>query len=411
MFPLFARMASPNVLLADGRRLQPALFKNAGNSCFINATLAALFANRAVAAHLSSKRNPNSRLHNTLWNAVMSRHRPMRPNDFVQPPFYQQEQRDAQEFFSELLKTDTDGTVQSMFRGMDNPLLRCVCCRCTRRAAGCEAFTTLQLPIVKPDSSLLLTVQHAIDNYFEAEIVHGFNDWVCDNSECPHDKGIMKKHTFAQAPKVLAVQLVRWSAAGKLTHFVNANDTLQVDGHMYSLRSVIIHAGRAAASGHYYTFAKYDVDGAEKWWLHNDGERRYARPGEITGFSVSSNTGHIYMLFYELVVGSHSATNTTEGASASTSSLSGNIGTQDNSQGAASSSATFAGSDKPAQPEAGSASGTVASSHHPQSHCLDPSSFRHGRSAMWQPGPAQSVTRTSPSKCWRMKLTVRCCWA
>ena len=249
-------MASSAVEAIVPSRLQPAAFQNAGNSCFINSTIAALFANNSVSEYLFANRNPLSRLSNTFHSSVGAKKYVVRPREYLDPPFYTGRQRDAQEFLSEMLSTDVDQTAQSKFLGYAQTRLRCLQCGCARPSAQVDPFALLSLPVIKADLSVIRSVQEAVDSYFKEEVVFDFTDWVCDDVECPHDRGMGKTLNYILWPKVLAVQLMRWSTDLKLGHHVHANDNITVNGQTYVLRSVVCHAGSGTQVGHYYTFAK-----------------------------------------------------------------------------------------------------------------------------------------------------------
>ena len=105
--------------------------------------------------------------------------------------------------------------------------------------------------------------------------------------------GMGKKRIVSNAPAVLAVQLVRWGLHGKLCHYVHADAEVDAFGQRYTLRGIVVHSGVSPHGGHYYAFAKYERDGTEMWWLHNDRTRRLARPSEVEAFSAGYSGEHV----------------------------------------------------------------------------------------------------------------------
>ena len=96
------------------------------------------------------------------------------PDEYLQEPFNSGNQRDAQEFLGQLLQTDEDQDVHSKLMGLCRPRMRCVRCGCSRDAANADAFFLLPLPLSKPGSPVVRSIQVAVDRYFEEEVLPGF---------------------------------------------------------------------------------------------------------------------------------------------------------------------------------------------------------------------------------------------
>ena len=168
--------------------LQLAPMSNVGLSCYINATLAALYASRHVRQHIAAFQHPGSRLAKTFMAAVAQRGHSMQPTQLTQKPFYNKAQRDAQEFLGEILATDSDNGVESLCRGHGRSRLRCRSCGYSRASAGSEAFTCLHVPIVEEVSVPIVqgdsvplrsvrplrSVQVALDHLLAEEVISSF---------------------------------------------------------------------------------------------------------------------------------------------------------------------------------------------------------------------------------------------
>ena len=85
-----------------------------------------------------------------------------------------------------------------------------------------------------------------------------------------------------------------------MAHPVATTEVLEFQGHVYELRSVVVHLGDSVESGHYITLAKHETD-TGSWWLYNDSERKEASPEQVAttvGYR-SWTVMKSYILFYE----------------------------------------------------------------------------------------------------------------
>ena len=93
----------------------------------------------------------------------------------------------------------------------------------------------------------------------------------------------MKVHKLTFLPGVLFLQLVRWSgsaSADVVRDRVLPDGMLNAQGTRYRLRSVVVHIGPSAASGHYLTYARHE-GASEDWWVYNDEVRRQLLEKEV----------------------------------------------------------------------------------------------------------------------------------
>ena len=97
--------------------MQIAPMGNIGHSCYINASLAALYASKHVRQHIAMSQHQESCLCKILIAAAGSRGRIVHPDEFLKEPFYSREQRDAQEFLGEVLSAEADAGVEALCKG------------------------------------------------------------------------------------------------------------------------------------------------------------------------------------------------------------------------------------------------------------------------------------------------------
>ena len=139
----------------------------------------------------------------------------------------------------------------------------------------------LHLPVVAVQDGVahpLHTVQDALDNYFQPELVD-YSWEPCARCGCTK---FWKADAVSVAPNVLVLCLKRWADRRKpLLHPVQVTDTITCQGVEYSLRSVIAHLGDSAHSGHYVTVAKHTTANGT-WWLYDDECRKEAKPEQRT---------------------------------------------------------------------------------------------------------------------------------
>ena len=86
-----------------------------------------------------------------------------------------------------------------------------------------------------------------------------------------------------------------------INHPVATTEVLDVQGHLYDLRSVIVHLGESVHSGHYIALAKHETN-TGTWWLYNDAERREATAEQVSTtcrFVRGREQMKSYVLFYE----------------------------------------------------------------------------------------------------------------
>ena len=79
------------------------------------------------------------------------------------------------------------------------------------------------------------------------------------------------RHKLTLLPEVLFLQLVRWTGSTTtdgVRDRVIPDLALSVQGARYHLRSVVMHSGPSAESGHFFTYARHEGE-AEGWFRKN----------------------------------------------------------------------------------------------------------------------------------------------
>jgi len=320
---------------------KPRPFANLGSSCFINASLTALFGPAPLRhALMDVFITAEDRLRKTLWPTAVSltgmttellrnrrhstheerlavtlvtslrapAHDERLPRGAAVVPrlltnlFYRTRQEDAHEFLQALLEAEHAPRLHALCQGLDTPVLRCRDCGWSRDAAP-ELFTWLALPLLDKKAARLDSVQRALDTFLEPEDLNDPDyEWRCDTPGCGSSRLPTKQHTLTRTPQVLCVQLVRWQAAGDhdaLLHTVRCEENLECQGLLYVLRSVVCHMGSSPRNGHYTSRLHYPSAGGD-WWYYNNSERRAVRPGEVeTTATVMGSVERSYLAFYE----------------------------------------------------------------------------------------------------------------
>ena len=309
-------------------------YQNMGTSCYINATLHALFASPTVVQFLkgyciqnaawflrmiqdkqramtelvsSSNMAADARLAMTfaecyfLADAGVS----IFPQRYLESPFYMSgQQQDCVEFFKTILSGGSTEVVdvEHVFQGSEVFYLKCPSCfHCESLSDGkAFPFTCLDLSITS-QYGVCTNVQEALDYRFACTPVDSTFAW----KGCPAC-GTTTGRPFHQqrlrdAPQTLVVQLKRFVHTGqfisKLSHNVQATTIISIEGHTYKLCSAVVHRGDAY-SGHYWAMTLEQSQGTPRWYTVNDSQKlpttlsEWAQPYDWLGF------GQFYMLVY-----------------------------------------------------------------------------------------------------------------
>ena len=327
---------NPHRINATLHRLRA--FANLGNSCFLNASLTAIFSVKRIQVFLrdvwssetpaadrealevialnlvrdQSKRTAlfekpdtnEQRLAATFMAALTP------PQSSSQIPYlftdlyYAGHQEDAQEFISKLLFSQDLETrlierrtrIERLCITGHRDYLQCLDCDC-RRAAGGDGVleNMLHLPLRRTsDGTLITSVQDAVDTFFEEEELTDTDfRFQCDS--CMSTKRPTKGVEILSKPEVLIIHLVRWqnaNAHGALLHHVDPTTNLILQGSRYKLVSFIHHIGESADRGH-YTATVRDLSSSGMWLYYNNSFVAPAGRRELGDHK-------LYICFYEL---------------------------------------------------------------------------------------------------------------
>ena len=216
--------------------------------------------------------------------------------------FYHNAQEDAQELLQAMLDVDSSPKLQSLFLGVNQPVLKCSNPFCLHSVpvTGADAFTCMKVEIVGQDS-----LQQAVDDYLNHLEPVQLKDWIC--LDCNSREQPLKQNVVTSYPRLLWVMLNRFrthfregvdSSASQeyLRHHVQCEEALQVHGVSYRQVARIYHSGHSLYGGHYFVVCRHTHD-AGNWWYYNDNVRRLERPNDD-----HQDSSRVYMCFYERIL-------------------------------------------------------------------------------------------------------------
>lgn len=313
---------------------RPLPFKNAGASCYISATLQALFGIEEVRAdcrdlseHCSHQlqqrlRSMDHKRQETLdlpdmmledgrldgdqllaltWLACTrlmsaSLHF-IFPHLFLRSCFYDGGHADPHEFLKGVLDGASCGAprISVAFRGIQTTCIQCPSCSVEKIVGSLDHFTSLEVDVHDGDAALL-TLPSCLEAHFKGRPVDSSYQWrgclACgERSGRP-----TTKLQLTYKPPVLCIMLKRWvEQAAYRTHNVHLPDELMLDGVTYSFSGVVVYQGdRRGKFGHYWAVVPHGVGTARKFYTYND-NRRWEASEEAWQ---NPRNGHVYLVMY-----------------------------------------------------------------------------------------------------------------
>ena len=314
---------------------KPRLHRNLGQSCFINASLTALYGPQRIKSLLYNLYQLRHDEYNMgLWNVAMSPTGLSRESDYAlftnddrlavsyascfHAPrgqmlvprlftnrYYHGQQEDAHEFLCDMLGAAPE--VNALLLGDDTATLMCphVSCRVQIPKVRPDPFGQLNLKLVDDRTQpprIVTSVQEAINLYFAPAPV---DDDLWEDRPCAH-VGLppVQQHVITKFPQVLLLTLGRWNDLHNIiSNHIVPDETLTVQGKIYVLRSVINHMGSTAHSGHYFCYMRHETPHGSWWYYNDNGVRRLLQGNELKDGRQPGAIrceGKTYILFYEL---------------------------------------------------------------------------------------------------------------
>lgn len=195
--------------------------------------------------------------------------------------------------------TRTRTVVDKFFRGRMS--MNCKCLNCGEISANLEEFFDLQLAL--PSSSDESTsVQALVDRATATEQLIGNDQYFCNLCEkfCDGERKI----TLEDAPQNLIILIKHFECRNSLErpqklfrniHYDHDIAFTAIDGSRarYKLYACVIHHGKTANSGHYYTYAS---NNSNVWFRMNDSE---VNRWHSKGIDDPDTSNTPYILFYE----------------------------------------------------------------------------------------------------------------
>ena len=303
---------------------RPRPFRNLGNTCYMSATLVALFgpthlrdyftatssilseeerAQLLLIARAADKSLDLTEPEETTADQLLAetyrlsfekpRGTPQSPNlIYNRYPNVACEQQDAHEFLVRLVSDAP--TLDANLATWVRPSLRCSECGAARMRPQ-EKHCVLSVDI-RNNSGAIHTLQQALDIWLQPERMPLDYRWKCSSPACGSAAPPSKHNTISSSPNVLVLHLKRWppgASEGLIDALVEPTPTLQFDDKIYHLRSVILHRGATASSGHYVAVMHQPLGEASQWWHYDDSCRRAVIPRHMT------RVWKTYMCIYE----------------------------------------------------------------------------------------------------------------
>ena len=273
---------------------------NAGNSCFINAALQALYTVtpwRRMLRRLDGEVAVDllALLHRLQCSSIVN------PETILQK-WYHGEQEDSLEF---LHAVSEQAGLTAQTAGVEQFQLRCQDCGGTFAQGSATAMSEMQMELPGGVSDM----QGVVDNYFRStlapeDVKYCDRAWQCPS--CESCRLPLRQLKIRQPPTVLVAAVKRWRTAVSDGRFiqhkdktqVNFAEIVQVQGHVYHVVATVHHIGATPNGGHYYAVA-YDPEGHRR--VFNDTTVADVVADSVADLAAGAASGELYYMLLQKV--------------------------------------------------------------------------------------------------------------
>eukprot|EP00299_Pterocystis_sp_00344_P015413 c7694_g1_i1.p1 GENE.c7694_g1_i1~~c7694_g1_i1.p1 ORF type:complete len:574 (+),score=135.93 c7694_g1_i1:30-1751(+) len=262
-------------------------FVNMGNTCFMNASMQALYAVTPLRNYLlNAKRLPDGMTGSvaSVFNQLSTTSSPsIQPREFSSIlstlDFADGRQHDAFEFTMSLVNamidqipTHVPNPFKSIFAFETEAIIRCD--SCTNESVTREECLDLALDI--PFSTAPVPLENLMSEYFKATRFTGEHSYQCDH--CNQLTDATRSLHVAAFPETMIVSLNRFrysprtQSKQKLMTQILVPSNILVSSMNFSLEAVVVHSGFSTDAGHYYAFVRLGSyrNPVEKIWYKCD---------------------------------------------------------------------------------------------------------------------------------------------
>eukprot|EP00347_Sterkiella_histriomuscorum_P008207 403345967 len=279
---------------------------NLGNTCYMNSFLQALYQIKEFRSDLISLEDTESqkqlkiidkvkmslfqlqRLYSLIYGSVRTFIEPKQFRISLPDFFKNYEQHDCSEFAKLLLDKIERESIQCESKNIIREHLigekinQIQCLTCNNVSEQKEDYIDFSVNFQESSSSINpINLQEMIEQSFNEEVFEGDNLYYCNFCDCKVERAV-KRQQIQSLPNYLIVTINRFFfdvkslSKLKIMKACEVSTSISINKHLtqleenvnYDLQSVIIHSGRNANFGHYYTITKDQDD--EKWRIFND---------------------------------------------------------------------------------------------------------------------------------------------